>query len=67
VKSLPTKPTIRKLEGLGALTTARLHAEARRLSPEDATALRRLAGQVAEDFDRLAADLRKGKGLEASE
>jgi hypothetical protein len=66
-KSIPTRETIRRLEGLGAAITGRLHAEARKLAPGDAQTLRRLAGQVAEDVDRLADDLRRGRVAEANQ
>jgi hypothetical protein len=58
-KTVRVKTAIAHLDGLQAAVTGRLWREAER-TPTEAATLRKLAGEVATDFERLRQDLRRG-------
>lgn len=60
--TITTKAALARIDGLQAAVQGRLWREAERI-PDQAAALRKLAGEIGVDFERLRMDLRRGGEL----
>lgn len=62
---IPVPSVVARLRGLGASATGRLWREASKLPSQEGAILRRLAHEIATDFERAERDLCAGREIEA--